>query len=782
MYQVHYGLIADGLHVHPTMVNTAFRTHGEGCILVTDSMSALGVGCGNHTLGGVGVVVDEVAVWGQRGVSLRARKAGTETLVGSVLGMHGCFANLMGFTGCNVAMAAECASTHAASALGLVHKGRLEPGCDADFLFLDPKTYGLRETWCNGERAWEAAPHAEPKVQKRLEIKAHPLEGHHFIGVDLGGTTISVGVVDHQGVLSGEVASSKLGKDRSPATIASQIGMLARATARGASLKLSELSGFGICSPGLVDVKTGVIVSAANLPGWRDIPLTSLIAQELGVEHSMVTLEQDANAALLAEVWAGAAYGKKDVVMLTLGTGIGGAILSNGQVIRGKGGAAGELGHMILVPDGRDHGTAGVKGIFEGYASATAVAARVKEDQIPSDSSLNGLAEIGSLQVFQAAGKGDRYANQVVHDTARFLALGCINVVRSFDPEMILFAGGMALAGEQLLAETRRQYARYHWNVAPVNTELRVAELGNTAGVVGAAYASYTVVMEGHAVLPTPGINGHFISQHSAGHFVNPIAHHEGGPVPILVFEEPIDVSRTVAEEIAALITSKKAAGETCVLGLATGSTPIRVYKELIRMHREEGLSFEGVVTFNLDEYYPMPPEHPQSYRHFMREKLFDHIDIDPSNTHVPDGTVAEGDLAAACSAYEQSIRDAGGIDLQILGLGRNGHIGFNEPGSARDSRTRPVHLESKTRADAAKDFGGAENVPHLAVSMGVGSIMDARSVILMAFGEAKADIAAQAFQGNITEDVTASFLQDHADCEVYLDREAAASLAVKAK
>ena len=247
--------------------------------------------------------------------------------------------------------------------------------------------------------------------------------------------------------------------------------------------------------------------------------------------------------------------------------------------------------------------------------------------------------------------------------------------------------------------------------------------------------------------------------------------------IETIVFERAADVSVAIAREIAELIRVRRSEDRACVLGLATGSTPTQVYGELVRMHREEGLSFANVVTFNLDEYWPMPPEALQSYRRFMNEHLFDHIDIDPANTHVPDGTIAFEEIRSYCAAYEQAIVDAGGIDLQLLGLGRTGHVGFNEPGSGVDSRTRLIHLDRVTLKDAASDFFGEENVPTRAITMGVGSILDARRVVLMAFGEGKAAVAARAIEGEVTETVAASFLQRHADATVYLDAGAADSL-----
>jgi len=247
--------------------------------------------------------------------------------------------------------------------------------------------------------------------------------------------------------------------------------------------------------------------------------------------------------------------------------------------------------------------------------------------------------------------------------------------------------------------------------------------------------------------------------------------------IPTRTFPDPADVSAAVALEIAELIRHKARLNQRCVLGLATGATPVGVYDELVRMHDEEGLSFANVVTFNLDEYYPMPPEALQSFRRFMVEYLFDHVDIDPANIHIPDGTLPLEEVHEYCRAYEHAIIDAGGIDLQILGIGRTGHIGFNEPGSDRDSRTRLIALDRLTRLDAASDFFGLENMPKRSITMGVGTALDPRRVILMAFGENKSPIIAQAVEGPITSAVAASFLQEHPNATVMLDEAAAADL-----
>ncbi len=233
---------------------------------------------------------------------------------------------------------------------------------------------------------------------------------------------------------------------------------------------------------------------------------------------------------------------------------------------------------------------------------------------------------------------------------------------------------------------------------------------------------------------------------------------------------------RAVAADIAALIRGRAAEGRRAVLGLATGSTPIPLYAELVRLHREEGLSFRNVTTFNLDEYSGLGPDHDQSYRWFMQRQLFDHVDVTPSETHVPDGLAK--DVPAAAAAYEAAILAAGGIDLQVLGIGRTGHIGFNEPPAGPATRTRQVHLDELTRRDNASFFGDVAKVPHHAVTMGVGTILDCRRVVLLAWGEGKADIVRRSVEDAPSDDCPASWLQRHAACDFVLDAPAAAKLA----
>jgi len=239
----------------------------------------------------------------------------------------------------------------------------------------------------------------------------------------------------------------------------------------------------------------------------------------------------------------------------------------------------------------------------------------------------------------------------------------------------------------------------------------------------------------------------------------------------------PVTVYGNQHAAIAKLIKSKEAKGEKTVLGLATGVTPVGVYAELVRLHKEEGLSFKNVITFNLDEYYPMQPTAAQSYVTFMNENLFSQVDIDRENVNIPDGTLKKDTVAAFCLDYEQKISKLGGLDLQLLGIGRTGHIGFNEPGSAPNSGTRLVTLDDLTRNDASRDFGGKQNVPTKAITMGVGTIFKAREIILMAWSQKKAPIVKKAVEGEISGDVPATFLQLSQHVEFVLDEAAASQL-----
>ncbi len=252
------------------------------------------------------------------------------------------------------------------------------------------------------------------------------------------------------------------------------------------------------------------------------------------------------------------------------------------------------------------------------------------------------------------------------------------------------------------------------------------------------------------------------------------MAPRERVPIVVADYEE---IAWIVAKRIADVIVQRRAEGRHAILGLATGSTPIGVYRELIRMHRENGLDFSDVVTFNLDEYYPMRPDSIHSYNRFMWENLFDHINVKPGNVHIPRGDVPRDQLHAETQAYERAIKAAGGIDIQILGIGKTGHIGFNEPGSGIESRTRAIALDTITRRDAAADFFGEDNVPTEAITMGVATIMEAREVALIATGEHKSAIVRRAVEGEPEPDVAATYLQLHPNAVFYLDLAAAADL-----
>lgn len=246
--------------------------------------------------------------------------------------------------------------------------------------------------------------------------------------------------------------------------------------------------------------------------------------------------------------------------------------------------------------------------------------------------------------------------------------------------------------------------------------------------------------------------------------------------IPVKIFPNAAQGSKMVAGEIAQLIRDRAAKGQHCVLGMATGNTPVLLYKELVRMHREEGLSFKNVVTFNLDEYYPIHKDAYQSYWSFMHRNLFNHIDIDPANIHIPDGNWPKDEIKKYCAAYEQKLTDLGGVDLQLLGIGLNGHIGFNEPGSGQFSRTRLVNLDNTTRIANTYEFENLSKVPRMALTMGISNIMQSKRILLMAWGQ-KAAIVARSVEGEVTEQVPASILQQHADCTFIIDEAASTEL-----
>ena len=254
-------------------------------------------------------------------------------------------------------------------------------------------------------------------------------------------------------------------------------------------------------------------------------------------------------------------------------------------------------------------------------------------------------------------------------------------------------------------------------------------------------------------------------------------SHQHAAKIPYKIFSNSSLASAFVAKEIVDLIKEKEKQKKPCVLGLATGSTPTGVYAELVRLHKAGKVNFKNVHTFNLDEYYPMNPQALQSYVRYMNENLFNHIDIPKKNIHIPDGTLKANQIEKFCQQYETTIQKLGGLDLQILGIGRTGHIGFNEPGSNEKTTTRIVSLDQVTRIDAASDFFGEQNVPKKAITMGVGTILQAKRIIMMAWGEGKAGIVRKALEGPVTDQIPSSFLQNHSNTLTVLDDASASKL-----
>lgn len=247
--------------------------------------------------------------------------------------------------------------------------------------------------------------------------------------------------------------------------------------------------------------------------------------------------------------------------------------------------------------------------------------------------------------------------------------------------------------------------------------------------------------------------------------------------IPVKIFNNAKEGSKYAAAEIARLIRDKQSRNEMCVLGLATGSTPKSLYVELVRMHQEEGLSFKNVITFNLDEYYPIEKDAWQSYNNYMHRHLFDHVDIDKNNINLPNGELPKEEIKKHCAEYEKKIEEAGGIDLQVLGIGNNGHIGFNEPGSSIYSRTRLINLENSTRLANAYEFANISEVPRLAITMGISTILKAKRILLLAWGPAKSEVIQRSVEGPVSESVPASLLQQHSDCTFIIDEIAASEL-----
>ena len=271
------------------------------------------------------------------------------------------------------------------------------------------------------------------------------------------------------------------------------------------------------------------------------------------------------------------------------------------------------------------------------------------------------------------------------------------------------------------------------------------------------------------------------IFDHSLDHLPTNLTHRDVltkyEKIPTFIYQESSDASVAVAREVAELIIARQKEGRNCVLGLATGSTQLGIYAELVRLHKEEGLSFRNVISFNVDEYYPLSSHSIHSYHHYMRLNLFNHVDILPENIHIPDGTILMEEVHDYCRVYEKKIEQAGGIDLLLLGIGRSGHIGFNEPGSGRNTKTRIITLDPVTRQEEAKQFRGFMNVPRSAITIGISTMLDAKKIILSAFGETKAKMIKLMVEDEPNNGVPASYIQFHPNAKVIIDQGAALQL-----
>jgi len=497
--RVPYGIIADGIHTHPWAVSTAFRTHPKGCVLVTDAMSALGLGVGKHHIGNVEVLVKEVPAWGRPSKALQATKAGTDILAGAVLDLYTCFRNLISFTGCTLAEAAECVSLHPAKAVGASKKGSLEPGYDADFLLIDPDTLDLRETWVGGHCVWTSSgsiqtcmPTAQfgfafPFDPCSVTLQQRRMGRGVFLGINFNGSALSVGVVDDLGQLVGNRLCDRFRSDVTATTFVARVKELSFAALETLGCKSSDLDGVGVGVPGFCDFNKGMVLWAVNLQCWKNVPLLKLVSEALAVPVSKMVLENDANVELLGEMWIGAANGKKSAVLIALGAGVGGAVMCDGKMLHGKNGSAAELGHMILVPNGCDGDATCVEGTLEAYASESAVVSRCC-NKLPSNSSLSECSPTTFQDVLEHAARGDEHAKLVLSEAVKHLAVASINCTWCFNPEIILFTGWVARAGDRFLAKLQAEYGKYH---ASGCVELALGNVGECVGVVGAAFAAF---------------------------------------------------------------------------------------------------------------------------------------------------------------------------------------------------------------------------------------------------------------------------------------------------
>lgn len=493
---------------------------------------------------------------------------------------------------------------------------------------------------------------------------------------------------------------------------------------------------------------------------WKDVNLRAEIENAIGIP---TFIENDANVMALGEKEISKIEG--NCIAFALGTGVGGGIIINNEILNGENYFAGELGHIII----HDEENArlcgcGNRGCLEAYASGNAIAKIAREEITKHDTIIpelvnSNIEEITARIVAMAANEGDKLAIDIFNKAAKDLAKGIKIVVDLTGITQILIGGKVAKVGAFFYDAIRENLKT---NIIPAYGSVEIYEssfrgikedIRGYTGAVGAAIYGFQKIEE--------------VSEKVA-----------------VIIE---DGDNTMGKAAAGIIAEQIRKKADIVLGLATGSTPISMYKELVRMHKEENLDFSEVTTFNLDEYYPMEENHPQSYHSFMKYWLFNHINIKPENIHIPDGELPEEKIEDFCSHYEELIRDVGGIDIQVLGIGggyydadRNligGHIGFNEAGSDFNSRTRIIKLAEKTRIDNARFFRYIDEVPENAITMGIGTIMESKEIILLASGEHKAPIIKETVEGRINSSVPASVLQTHPHTIFIIEKGAASRL-----
>ncbi|MFX1452224.1 MAG: glucosamine-6-phosphate deaminase [Promethearchaeota archaeon] len=575
------------------------------------------------------------------------------------------------------------------------------------------------------------------------------------IGIDIGGHSIKAVCIDGNGKIIKRLETDTKKQEGYRVVIQQIIGLIKNLLDL---LKNRKVISIGVGIPGGIGpifVRKMIIME-----DWKDVNLRAEIENKFGIP---TFIENDANVMALGEKEISKIEGNS--IALALGTGVGGGIIINDRILHGENYFAGELGH-IIIDDSENARLCGCgnRGCLQAYASGIAIA-EITLEKISKHKTIipklvdNNLQQVTARIVALAANKGDKFAIDIFNKTAESLAKGIKIISDLTGVSQIMIGGKVAKVGKFFYDEIRNNLNSKY---IPIFSPVEVYE--SCFRGIREDIRGYTGAL-GAAILGMEGIEE--VSE----------------KVAVIIKDNDEIMGKFAAKIIAEQIRKKP----NTVLGLATGRTPINMYKEVVRMHKEENLDFSQVITFNLDEYYPMKKEHLQSYHYFMNDWLFDHINIKPENIHIPDGELKEEEIENFCNEYEQRIQKAGGIDIQVLGIGggffdtdRNligGHIGFNEAGSDFDSRTRKIKLAEKSRIDNARFFRYIEDVPHYALTMGIRTILDSKKIILLASGEHKAPIIKEAVEGRVNPYVPASILQTHPNVIFILENGAASRL-----